>query len=67
MSILSDNYNNISHINKQHHHIYDLFLEYQKLLMHGVSQNADDKFVELKKYIKYKMPEYAFDILTITL
>jgi hemerythrin-like domain-containing protein len=23
--------------------------------MHGVSQNADDKFVELKKYIKYHM------------
>jgi hypothetical protein len=55
MNISSVKFKNISHLNIQHHHIFNLFLEYQKLLMHGVSQSADDKFEELKKYIKYHM------------
>jgi hemerythrin-like domain-containing protein len=46
----SEKYLTISHLNKQHHHIYDLIVMHQKLLMHGDTQTARDKILELKEY-----------------
>ncbi len=48
-------HNNISHLNKQHRHIHELFIMHQKLLMHGDMSGAEDKLMQLKKYLKSHM------------
>ncbi len=55
MSNSSVKHNNISRLNKQHRHIHKLFTLHQKLLMHGDMSGAEDKLMQLKKYLKSHM------------
>jgi iron-sulfur cluster repair protein YtfE (RIC family) len=51
----SENYQTISHLNKQHRYFYDLFIMHQKYLMRGDIKSAQDRFLELKKNLKHHM------------
>ncbi len=48
-------HNNISDLTKQHRDIHKLFNMHQKLLMHGDMSGAEDKLMQLKKYLKSHM------------
>jgi hemerythrin-like domain-containing protein len=51
----SDTYQNITHLNRQHKHIDDLFVTHQKFLMHGEMGKASETLLELRKFLKYHL------------
>ena len=51
----SDIYQSITHLNRQHKKIFDLFVMHQKYLMHGEIEKASDKLLELKKFLKFHL------------
>jgi len=51
----SDTYQNITHLNRQHKKIFDLFVTHQKYLMHGEIDKASDTLLELKRFIEFHL------------
>jgi hemerythrin-like domain-containing protein len=55
MKDLNADYITISHLNRQHRHIYELFITHQKLLMHGQNRQAYDQLLQVKTFLKHHM------------